>query len=1466
MKPNANGLMIQFGLVSAFLSAQNIITTYAGTDWIFNGNGKAALSVRFKQPVAITIDPNGSPVVADTAFGVVARINPDGTLTVLAGNGFSGADSGDNGPATSASLHAIASVAFDRQGNLYIGELGFIRKVSVSGIITTIAGNFGYGGYSGDGGQAIDAQIKTYGGLAVDAAGNIYIGDGGNERVRKIDVSGVITTVAGNGVDGYSGDGGQATAASMSFPNGVAVDGNGNLYIADTGNQCIRKVTPKGTITTLVSSGLTNPYTIALDSSGALYIGGYFTIYEVPPGSTMPQVIAGDSGIGGGFGGDNGPAVNARFNVNGVPIAFDNRGNLFLADTFNYRVRKISGGVITTIAGVAFFPANHTPARDIPLLLPADTPSTAELVGGMAFDAFGNLFISEPDNNRVLKISTDGFLTTFAGTGLPGYSGDLGPAAQATLTAPGGLAFYGGALYIADSGSNAIRRVTPDGTITTFSVVTYPNGLAFDSAGNLFATCNGSQVCKIDPGGNVTIVAGTGNYNPNGASGDGGLATNATFVSPSGIVVDGSGNIYIADYWDSRVRVVRPSGVIEPFAGTSRTEDGDGDNGPATRANLGLLSGLTLDANGNLYIAETYYGLSGRVRVVNTSGIINTVAGGGPPDQVGDGLPAVKATLITPVGLAFDSSLNLYVADGGSNRVREILASRPVLQVPPVALSFTSPSGGAPATQTLPVTASVAGIQFSVSINAVGNWLGADASVDSTPRLVTLTADPTGLAPGFYAAAISIIPVAGGPAQSVTARFIVTAAQAPSLRVDKPEISFTLLQAGPPRTSTLVISNGGGQSLNYTATFRITSGGNWLSISPASGAAIAGKPSSLTLTANPASLKPGVYTAEVNIVTNAESQDIPIILTVSQNPQAVLLTQTGLSFTAVAQGGVIPPQLFGVVNAGTGVMNWTASASTTSGGGWLLISPPNGSSDAAAAAPQITVSVNAAGLAPGAYYGTVRLDAPTTANQSRVVTVFLKILPEGTPYAASVQPPELVFYTSPGGLPPGSQTLALYNITGTPKSFTSGRSSEGFALYTLPSNGTLSPSLPTEVAVQPFADFYGSSFDTGTTKGTLTFQFSDGVTQSVGITIVSSTPGAGPSPSVTARPRAQDQSSCTPSQLVVKLNSLGQAFQVSAGWPVGLNVSVTDDCQNPVVSGSGSVWAHFDDGEDDVALTSLGDGTWQGTWKPAQVNPNVTMTLNARQGALAAKRAIAGALASANDQPSFTLSSIGSAFSPPVFQIRPLAPGSFLSIYGQRLADYSADASGALPTQLGNTGVFFNRQPAPISHVDPTQINVVVPYGVNLHTSNQIRVQRGLTLSDPVAVDIADAQPSIYQKDGNAYTMDYPADGSAAFQVSAASPAKVGDVLVIYCVGLGTTDQTITDGGLSPGSPAAKVPGVAVTIGGQNAPVSFAGLAPGFVGLYQINAVVPSGVSPGTATLTVIAGGQASPQLNLPVQ
>jgi sugar lactone lactonase YvrE len=319
-----------------------------------------------------------------------------GVITTVAGNGISGY-TGDGGPATSAELDVTQGVAVDAVGNLYIAGVNHVRKVDQNGIITTVAGN-GISGQSGDGGSAISAALGI-GGIAVDAAGNLYIADG--NRIRKVDREGIITTVAGNGNPGYSGDGGPATSAELDTPQSVAFDAHGNLYIADLFNNCIRKVDNSGIITTVYSRGKAD------------YGGGW-----------LP-----------------GPLV----------MTVDAAGNLYIVDAVNNCIRKVSkDGSITTVAGdgTGGYSGDGGPAASAEI-----NPS------GMALDASGDLYFID-GGNRIRRVDASGNIITVVGDGNPGYFGDGGPAAGAELNNPSGLALdASGNLFIVDAGNNRIRMV-----------------------------------------------------------------------------------------------------------------------------------------------------------------------------------------------------------------------------------------------------------------------------------------------------------------------------------------------------------------------------------------------------------------------------------------------------------------------------------------------------------------------------------------------------------------------------------------------------------------------------------------------------------------------------------------------------------------------------------------------------------------------------------------------------------------------------------------------------------------------------------------------------------------------------------------------------------------------------------------------------------------------------------------------
>ena len=541
--------------VAVALAAVGDIATVAGG---FIGEGVSATSARLRYPLSVAVDSTGNLFIANGRDNNVRRVDGvTGVITTAAGDGTSGF-SGDGGLATGASLFAPRGLAADASGHLFIADAfnDRIRRVAAdTEIITTVAGD-GATGFSGDGGPATSASLNRPNAVAIDASGNLFIADGSNYRVRRVDAAtGIITTVAGDGTLGGSGDGGPATSASFNYANGVAVDGSGNLFIAESHR--IRRVDgATGIITTVVG------------------------------------------GAASGFSGDGGPATSASLNFPSG-LAVDGSGNLYISDSFNYRVRRVDAatGVITTVAGdgIRGFSGDGGPATSASLNVP----------WGVAVDTSGNVYIADRDNHRVRRVdAATGVITTVAG----GFVGDGGPATSSSLNSPAGIALdASGNLYIADSAHHRVRLV--DGATGT-----------------------------------ITTVAGT---TSTGFSGDGGPATTANLNSPQGVAVDGSGNLYISDTFNHRVRRVdAATGVITTVAGDGASGF-SGDGGTATSASLKFPRGLAVDAAGNLLIADENH----RVRRVDaSSGIITTAAGNGTSGFSDDGGPATSASLNLPRG------------------------------------------------------------------------------------------------------------------------------------------------------------------------------------------------------------------------------------------------------------------------------------------------------------------------------------------------------------------------------------------------------------------------------------------------------------------------------------------------------------------------------------------------------------------------------------------------------------------------------------------------------------------------------------------------------------------------------------------------------------------------------------------------------------------------------------------------
>jgi len=616
------------------VSPAGIINTFAGTGQISPGgagtynDGGLATDALLHLPAGVAVDKSGNVYIADTGDDLIREVTTDGLINSIAGDSYPGY-LGDGSPAATSELHSPEDVAVDSSGNVYIADSAnaVIREITAStGIINFIAGSVPIAagattgvpavGYSGDGAAANLAGLVTPFALAVDSSGQVYFAENGDSRIRMINTKGIINTIAGNGTAGYSGDGSTGTAAELNFPTGVAVDSSGNVYIADLVNLRIRKLTPGGTISTVAGNGkysysgdsgqatsaqLNTPQAVASDSSGNLYIAD--TVNNAVRKVTAAGVISTIAGNGtAGSGGDGGASTSAQLH-SPQGIAVDASGNVYVADTQNARVRKISNGAINTVAGsgTAGFGGDSGAATSAQLNIPA----------GLAVDGASNLYIADFSNNRVRKVTPGGTITTLAGNGLAGYAGDGGPATGAQLTTPMGVATdSSGNVYIADTGNNAVRMVNSSGIISTvagnglagysgdggqavLAMVGSPTGVAVDPSGNLYISDGSLRVRKVYSSGFINTIAGNG---ARGYSGDGGVALSATMDGPAGIALASNGNLYIADSSNGAVRELLLGGFQIKLAAVANA--GSNLAGPVSGGEIVVLYGTGMGPAG----------------------------------------------------------------------------------------------------------------------------------------------------------------------------------------------------------------------------------------------------------------------------------------------------------------------------------------------------------------------------------------------------------------------------------------------------------------------------------------------------------------------------------------------------------------------------------------------------------------------------------------------------------------------------------------------------------------------------------------------------------------------------------------------------------------------------------------------------------------------------------------------------
>ena len=670
-------LLLLVGLASA---GDDIITTVVGGG---NADGYPATNAYLSGAIRCICGPDGSIYVSEWNKHCIRKVAPGtGIISTFAGNGQVGS-SGLSGPAIAANIVDPCGMAFDAAGDLYITDRGTpsaggnhrVCKITMStGIITLVAGN-GSSGFSGDGGLATNAQFNWPTGITFDAAGNLYIADQRNHRVRRVDaITKIVTTVAGDGVVADGGDGGLATSAHLNNPNAASFDAAGNLYISDEYNHRIRKVTapgPAGIISTVVGNGTSgfsgdggSPTAAQIYQAGDVWVDTNGDVYLVDVGNHRVRLVSGgiiSTIAGGGISstfGDGGPATSARIgNFWSVVLTMDAAKNVVVADFGNNRIRMVtrSTGKIDTIAGGGTISGIPATVVGFPFIT------------DVAVDAAGNRYFA--GGNRIYRMAAGtGLVNVIAGNGHYNVDGDGGPVMDAALGYITHLALDGvGNLYL--SSSDRVRRIdltggtihacagTPiagfsgDGANSTLAQLNAPKGLACDAANNLFIVDSGNNRIRRVPagGGIITTVVGNGLA---ANSGDGGAAINAGLAAPKDIAFTATGELIIVG---ADIRSVVLSG------GTSIS---------TLPVALGG-RGIAINGAGDLFISSNTSSSVMRVAAATYS-VSSVCAGSGSNGFAGDGGNASAALLYAPAGLTFDQSGNLLIADNYNGRIRQV--------------------------------------------------------------------------------------------------------------------------------------------------------------------------------------------------------------------------------------------------------------------------------------------------------------------------------------------------------------------------------------------------------------------------------------------------------------------------------------------------------------------------------------------------------------------------------------------------------------------------------------------------------------------------------------------------------------------------------------------------------------------------------------------------------------------------
>lgn len=789
----------------------------------------------------------------------------------------------------------------------------------------------------------------------------------------------------------------------------------------------------------------------------------------------------------------------------------------------------------------------------------------------------------------------------------------------------------------------------------------------------------------------------------------------------------------------------------------------------------------------------------------------------------------------------------------------------PSLSISPSSLSFSALFGGdAPPAQELDVLSLLSQpapfrltTDSGTNGSAAPSWLTVKPGSGTAPSKVVVAVDQGTMSPGTYNGRINVID-AGGNVIHVGVTLTVSDASA-QLAV-APNVLRVASLAPLPGTfnQTLIVTNAGGHAPLSFSTSLGTDGNFITSVTPSSGQIPRNGPVLVQVKVSTQGLQPGAYRQTIHFTSANGNIDVPVPLFVASGGPILGVNVTGLRFQARSGNGFSNSQTIKVLNVGdpTTTVNWTADF--LSGSGLFNLGSTSGSATLSNPGTLvITPSQSALQGAAGGYYAVLRITAPQAKNSPQYVILVLDLAAANSAPLPDPSPAGLFFVAVANGVQPAAQTVTVNtdSTSAVPFQAATLTTDGGTWLSVSPATGASSGPSPGQVKVSVNT----TGLAAGIYTGEVSFSMS-GAVRTVNITLVVEPAGSTSTGAVTES--TTPQAGCTASKLAITENGLVNNFSVPASWPAPLIVQLNDDCGAAV--SNGSVVAQFSNGDAPLMLKGSGQvGTYSASWQPVQNTSQMVVTLRATAGSLQPATMVLNGSISANQAP--VLFANGTV--DPFFRVGggALAPGTIVEIYGKGLAS-STTSPGVLPLPVSFNGtvVTVGGLQAPLDFLSSGQLDAVIPFELAPNQQYAILVSANNSFTVPDLLDVVPVQPAVAGLGDGHIIAQHATDFSL---VTATSPAKPGEILVIYLLGLGATDPTVASGVAAPGVPplAQVSTPVTMTVGGLNAPIAFAGLTPGLAGLYQIDFTVPANAPSGDLDVVVSQNSIQSNTLKLPV-